>query len=136
MKLPIVCAQCMRDDLQNATQIASLEFGDDGKYEVVCPKGHKSITLLQQQKFELLFDIGAYAIVDGYYREAVSSFTSSLERCYEFGERGEDEMTRKNFKRLSLAKDAAHASVSMHLIAAVLGSVLPKRHTQQMAHQK
>src|SRR5690606_34252006 len=30
------------------------------------------------------FDIGAYAIVDGYYREAVSSFTSSLERVYEF----------------------------------------------------
>jgi len=50
----------------------------------MCPKGHKSVTILQQQKFEVLFDIGAYAIVDGYYREAVSSFTSSLERFYEF----------------------------------------------------
>ena len=45
-------------------------------------------------------------------------------------------MTQKNFQRLRLAKDAAHAPVSMHLIAAVLGSVLPKRHTQQMAHRK
>jgi len=43
-----------------------------------------TITLLQQQKFELLFEIGAFAITDGYYREAVSSFTSSMERFYEF----------------------------------------------------
>lgn len=63
---------------------ATVEFKDDGRYEIMCPKGHSSITLLQQQKFEILFDIGAYAIVDGYYREAVSSFTSALERFYEF----------------------------------------------------
>lgn len=84
MKLSVVCAQCMQEDLPNAVPIAVIEFRDDGKYEVTCPKGHKSITLLQQQKFELLFDIGAYAVADGYYREAVSSFTSSLERFYEF----------------------------------------------------
>ena len=84
MKLPLICGQCMKDDLAYTAPIASVEFRDDGKYEVTCPKGHKSITLLQQQKFELLFDIGAYAVTDGYYREAVSSFTSSLERFYEF----------------------------------------------------
>lgn len=74
----------MVEDLATARPIASVEFRDDGRYEVMCPKGHKSVTILQQQKFEVLFDIGAYAIVDGYYREAVSSFTSSLERFYEF----------------------------------------------------
>ncbi|MBS0587076.1 MAG: hypothetical protein JSS37_03780 [Proteobacteria bacterium] len=84
MKLPLICGQCMKDGLAHISPIASVEFRDDGKYEVTCPKGHKSITLLQQQKFELLFDIGAYAVTDGYYREAVSSFTSSLERFYEF----------------------------------------------------
>ena len=84
MKLPIVCAQCMHDDLPNAARLAGIEFRDDGLYEITCPKGHKAITLLQQQKFEILFDIGAYAITDGYYREAVSSFTSSIERFYEF----------------------------------------------------
>lgn len=84
MKLSLACAKCMQDDLPNARPVASVEFRDDGLYEVTCPKGHKAITLLQQQKFELLFDIGAYAITDGYYREAVSSFTSSLERFYEF----------------------------------------------------
>ncbi len=74
----------MIDDISSARPIAAIEFRDDGRYEVTCPKGHKSVTILQQQKFEVLFDIGAYAIVDGYYREAVSSFTSSLERFYEF----------------------------------------------------
>ena len=74
----------MKDDIDSDHIIGTVEFRDDGRYEITCPKGHSSITLLQQQKFELLFDIGAYAIVDGYYREAVSSFTSSLERFYEF----------------------------------------------------
>ncbi|WP_211225060.1 hypothetical protein [Oceanobacter kriegii] len=84
MKLPVTCAQCMQEDIANAMITATVEFRDDGRYEINCPKGHSSVTLLQQQKFEVLFDIGAYAILDGYYREAVSSFTSSLERFYEF----------------------------------------------------
>lgn len=32
----------------------------------------------------VLFEIGANAIIDGYYRESVSSFAASLERFYEF----------------------------------------------------
>ena len=84
MKLPLSCPQCMIDDIRSARPIAAVEFRDDGRYEVACSKGHRAITLLQQQKFELLFDIGAYAIADGYYREAVSSFAASLERFYEF----------------------------------------------------
>ena len=84
MKLPVTCAKCMQEDIANAMIAATVEFRDDGRYEINCPKGHSSVTLLQQQKFEVLFDIGAYAILDGYYREAVSSFTSSLERFYEF----------------------------------------------------
>ena len=70
--------------MSTAFPFTTLEWQDDGRYQTTCPKGHTSITILQEQKFELLFDIGAYAIVDGYYREAVSSFTSSLERFYEF----------------------------------------------------
>jgi hypothetical protein len=32
----------------------------------------------------VLFDIGANAVVDGYYREAITSFSASLERFYEY----------------------------------------------------
>lgn len=84
MKLPIICSECMRENVATAQPFSILEWRDDGRYETTCPKGHTSITILQEQKFELLFDIGAYALADGYYREAVSSFTSSLERFYEF----------------------------------------------------
>ena len=34
------------------------------------PLGMRQSTVLQQQKFEVLFEIGAHAILDGYYREA------------------------------------------------------------------
>ena len=61
-----------------------VDIRDDGLYEITCQNGHTTITALQEQKFEVLFDIGAHAIFDGYYREAVSSFKSSLERFYEF----------------------------------------------------
>lgn len=63
---------------------AFVEVRDDGRYVFTCTQGHRTVTVLQQQKFELLFEMGAYAILDGYYREAVASFASSLERFYEF----------------------------------------------------
>ncbi|MBY0556556.1 MAG: hypothetical protein K2P77_05065 [Burkholderiaceae bacterium] len=68
-----------RSALQSPTAVL-----DTGIYEVICPLGHKSINIIQEQKFEILFQIGAHAIIDGYYREGVSSFAASLERTYEF----------------------------------------------------
>jgi len=61
-----------------------VELRNDGRYEFVCSQGHKTIAILQQQKFEVLYEIGAYALIDGYYRESIASFTSALERFYEF----------------------------------------------------
>jgi len=57
---------------------------DDGKYEVHCAAGHVSTVTVDNVKFELLFEMGLNALVDGYPREAVSSFASALERFYEF----------------------------------------------------
>ncbi|MBY6028171.1 hypothetical protein KUV41_02255 [Halomonas sp. DP8Y7-1] len=84
MNLLMPCMECFRELGYPTSEFALLEFRDDGRYEICCSRGHRSVTVLQQQKFEILFDIGANAILDGYYREAVSSFTSSLERFYEF----------------------------------------------------
>ncbi|MCJ8541806.1 hypothetical protein MWG95_13880 [Klebsiella variicola] len=96
MKLQSSCPECLEEFIKAQivgdngtsppiiTNFSSVGFREDGRYEMTCLKGHTSITILQQQKFEILFDIGAHAIIDGYYREAVSSFTSSLERFYEF----------------------------------------------------
>jgi hypothetical protein len=76
--------QCLQQFGKPTGEFVQVELNDDGSYLMECMHGHKSETLLQQDKFEILFDIGAYAILDGYYREAVSSFASSLERFYEF----------------------------------------------------
>jgi hypothetical protein len=84
MRLPITCLHCMREGSKSAKPFTLAEWNDEGRYEAICPKGHSAIIILQGQKFELLFDIGAHAIIDGYYREAVSSFASSLERFFEF----------------------------------------------------
>ncbi|MCL5228488.1 hypothetical protein [Pseudomonas nunensis] len=83
MRLTLSCMQCLQESgrLGGASHV---EIRDDGCYTATCLNGHKTVTVLQQQKFEVLFEIGAHAILDGYYREAVSSFTSSLERFYEY----------------------------------------------------
>ena len=75
---------CQKENVRPSFEYMMVEFRDDGRYESTCSNGHSQTTFLQEQKFEVLFDIGANAILDGYYREAVSSFTSSLERFYEF----------------------------------------------------
>lgn len=87
MRLPIACMQCSFENIPRTSIYdftTNLEINDNGKYITTCKNGHTSLTFLQQQKFEILFEIGAYAIIDGYYREAVSSFTAALERFYEF----------------------------------------------------
>jgi polyhydroxyalkanoate synthesis regulator phasin len=84
MKLLISCMKCLEEFGRPTGELSHVEFRDDGRYEFVCTFGHETVTVLQQQKFEVLFDIGAHAILDGYYREAVTSFASSLERFYEF----------------------------------------------------
>jgi len=76
--------QCLVENGRPSNSRALVEFRDDGRYEFTCDNGHRTTTILQQQRFEILFDIGGHAILDGYYREAVSSFTSSLEQFYEF----------------------------------------------------
>lgn len=93
MTLRLVCAVCIDEARKRPAvdgersvdvpmPVSRLE--DSGVYDVTCPKGHKSTVYVVNQKFELLFETGLNALVDGYPREAVSSFTAALERFYEF----------------------------------------------------
>jgi hypothetical protein len=86
MKLIVNCIHC-RDSAQAEEErdfIINIELRDDARYEFTCLKGHKSIIYLQNLKFELLFQLGAMALSDGYTREAVASIAAALERFYEF----------------------------------------------------
>lgn len=62
----------------------ALEVRNDNTYRYTCASGHVGVTVVQQHKFEVLFEVGVHALIDGYHREAVSSFAASLERFYEF----------------------------------------------------
>jgi hypothetical protein len=51
---------------------------------IECSRGHKSAVLLQSQKFEILLESAANALIEGYTLEAASSLSSAYERFFEF----------------------------------------------------
>lgn len=83
MRTWIVCSACSQTDPVSGGKFF-VELNDNLFFEVVCPKGHEIRMTLESTKYSILFDFGLVAIMDGYYREAVSSIAASLERLYEF----------------------------------------------------
>jgi len=93
MLLDLICVPCISEQIekgienadQNEPILVPLErVNDSGIYEVTCHKGHKSKIIIDNLSFEILFDYAINALADGYTKEAVASFTSALERFYEF----------------------------------------------------
>ena len=84
MKLSIGCTQCLRETNLPQPILGYVELQDNGIYKVVCPKGHETYELLENQRFELLFQSGSLALIAGYPREAVSSIVASFERFIEY----------------------------------------------------
>ena len=84
MKIPLTCMICLREAGLKEPVGHALVIRDDGLYYFQCEQSHESVTCLQEQKFELLFETALNAIRDGYQREAVASFTASYERFMEF----------------------------------------------------
>lgn len=91
MLLDLICAECLLNATKGFSKgeqtniaIPFEPVNDSGIYEINCSKGHISKTYIDNLDFEILFDYSLNAIVDGYYREAVSSFTSAMERYFEF----------------------------------------------------
>ena len=84
VRIYLMCLTCLRESGHPSPWIGVSPVEDSGIYRATCSKGHDTVTCLQEMRFEILYDIAASAILDGYYREAVSSFAASLERFYEF----------------------------------------------------
>jgi hypothetical protein len=93
MLLDLICFDCIMEQVGKGVpnEVAGEpimtpfeEVNNTGIYEVKCSNGHKSKTIIDNIDFEILFEYGINAIADGYYREAVSSITSSMERYFEF----------------------------------------------------
>src|SRR5882757_4437311 len=78
------CMQCLTTDGVPNFLFSKVEVQETGLYRSTCSRGHPTAMVLQQLRFELLSEIAANAIADGYYREAITSFAAALERFYEF----------------------------------------------------
>lgn len=84
MRPPNPCMQCFQEFGKPTEEFSHVDFRYDGRYAIQCSFGHETIDILQKQKFKVFFEINAHAIIDGYFREAMSTFASGLERFYEF----------------------------------------------------
>jgi len=84
MRIKITCFECCGGRDVAYADVTSQPLRDDGLYRFTCSRGHVAIIVLEQLLFEVLAEVALQALLDGYCREAVSSFASSLERFYEF----------------------------------------------------
>jgi hypothetical protein len=83
MRTKLICPDCAASAGGVGTFFVQT-IRDDGLYTGKCPNSHDLLIATQTLRHEMLFEIALHAINDGYYREAVSSFTASLERYFEF----------------------------------------------------
>jgi hypothetical protein len=96
IRISTFCWQCYvdefqdTDDSENLNKVRSsfpdilVDLNDNHFYEYICPSNHKTITRFQEHKFEILFDQATLALLDGYTKEAIATYSSALERFYEF----------------------------------------------------
>lgn len=76
--------RCFQEIGRPTTEFQLVEMNNDGLIFSTCSKGHTTVTIIQEQKFEILFEFGCMALLDGYPREAITSIATALERFYEF----------------------------------------------------
>ena len=93
MRLRVTCSDCLRERInrgevyaEEASSDLTGEIQNDGIVRAHCPvEGHgDQVTVIQAPTFEIVFELAALALLDEHYREAVMSFSTALERVFEF----------------------------------------------------
>jgi hypothetical protein len=84
MEVFAFCMECQKELGHPTFEPFIVPYYDDRLGPVECSRGHKSVLLLQSQKFEVLLESGANALTAGFTFEAAASFSTALERFYEF----------------------------------------------------
>ncbi|WP_460116808.1 hypothetical protein [Pseudomonas sp. S2_C03] len=84
MKIFTMCMECQKEMGHPSFEPIIADYYDEALALVECSKGHKSALLLQSQKFEVLLESAANALIEGYTIEAASSLSSAYERFFEF----------------------------------------------------
>jgi hypothetical protein len=84
MRFLTSCMQCLtKSGLSKPPEFIIEHISESGLIKSVCSQNHESFIVIQDTKYEILSYIAVTALHDGYYREAVMSFYSALERLYE-----------------------------------------------------
>jgi len=83
MKFNIQCMKCITEGIKDKNKVVQ-ELTDDRVYHLTCNEGHETVIIFEPHVYELLFEMGLYALIDGYAREAVANFAAAIERFHEF----------------------------------------------------
>lgn len=84
MRVTATCMECLKEFGHPGFEIFNLPYYENRIAIVECSHGHKSALVLQSQKFEVLMESGASALLNGFTLEACATFYAALERTYEF----------------------------------------------------
>lgn len=89
MKIYLECPTCRLEKARNSDPKKIVKrhkavVTDNQIYRFTCSDGHKNIVGHLESRYVVMFEVAVHAMIDGYYREAVSSFMSSLEVFYLF----------------------------------------------------
>ena len=98
MKINLSCPDCLEEQRSHESSsnppdpintrrrmtLYPTDLTNEGIYIVRCDLGHSSAIAITLMNHEILFETGVFSILDGYYREAITSFAASLERFFEF----------------------------------------------------
>ncbi len=84
MKILVFCMECQKELGHPSFEPILADYYDGATAHLECSRGHKSTVLLQSQKFEILLESAANALLEGFTMEAASSLSAAYERFIEF----------------------------------------------------
>ncbi len=123
MKIKLPCFACFHENGKSEPVFSYLELGENNVHEVNCENGHTTFIGLTQHKHEVLFELGAMALVDGYPREAIATIAAALERFYELcirvisaGLQIPDEELKKAWKLIDMASERQFGAFSLTML--------------------
>lgn len=108
MKIFATCMECLKELGHPSFEPIIADYYDEPVAYIECSRGHKSAFMLQSQKFEVLLESAANALLEGYTLEAASTLSSAYERFFEFSinvlcskQEVKDEELIETFKQVS-----------------------------------
>lgn len=84
MRVPCFCMACQAIDGKPCGNGQRLPLVSSNFYIYHCPNGRATISVLQQQTFEVLSEIALIRLAEEAYDDTVSKFSTALERFFEF----------------------------------------------------